>query len=253
MRDAPDTAFARQLSEFAFDKGEESWKGWRVPRSREQEILGEREGDEWGWRVGVPFAETRRLAFSFTGIFSRVGEIVRARSRGGKMGSPTGSGDDFSLDSIGSISDINDDEIPDSEMSIEERRALGRAAIGTAFEHLASRTVIALQSLASFSPPQQISTLVVSGGVAANPFLRYYLRAVLDVRGFSHVRLAFPPPWLCTDNAAMIAWCGMEMYEAGYCSELDVGSLRKWSMDGAAADGGILGVGGWKRVGGAQS
>ena len=30
----------------------------------------------------------------------------------------------------------------------------------------------------------------------------------------------------------MIAWAGMEMYEAGYRSSLSVGVRRKWAMDG---------------------
>jgi N6-L-threonylcarbamoyladenine synthase len=61
------------------------------------------------------------------------------------------------------------------------------------------------------------------------------------------VALAFPPPWLCTDNAAMIAWTGIEMYEAGWESELSCKAIRKWSIDPAAEDGGILGMDRWTR------
>lgn len=43
----------------------------------------------------------------------------------------------------------------------------------------------------------------------------------------------------------MIAWTGLEMYEAGWESKLSCTALRKWSVDPAALDGGILGVGGW--------
>lgn len=43
----------------------------------------------------------------------------------------------------------------------------------------------------------------------------------------------------------MIAWTGIEMYEAGWESELGCAGLRKWSLDAHAEDGGILGVGGW--------
>lgn len=73
------------------------------------------------------------------------------------------------------------------------------------------------------------------------------LRAYLDARGYTGVALVFPPLELCTDNAAMIGWAGIEMYEAGWESELSCQSLNKWSLDPAAPDGGILGVGGWKR------
>ena len=45
----------------------------------------------------------------------------------------------------------------------------------------------------------------------------------------------------------MIAWTGMEMFEAGWESERDMTALRKWSLDPSAEDGGILGVGNWKQ------
>ena len=92
-----------------------------------------------------------------------------------------------------------------------------------------------------------IHTLVVSGGVARNNFLKHVLRAFLDARGFSHVELVFPPPYLCTDNAAMIAWTGIEMFEAGWESDLSIQARRKWAIDTEAEDGGILGADGWKR------
>lgn len=94
---------------------------------------------------------------------------------------------------------------------------------------------------------QGVDTTVVSGGVASNKFLGHVLRTFLDVRGFPHVRLIFPPGDLCSDNAAMIAWTGMEMFEAKWESELSIQALRKWSIDPNAEDGGILGVDGWKR------
>ncbi len=71
------------------------------------------------------------------------------------------------------------------------------------------------------------------------------LRAFLDIRGFANVRVLFPPSSLCTDNAAMIAWTGIEMYEAGWESQLSCGPMRKWSIDPNAEDRGILGVPGW--------
>lgn len=45
----------------------------------------------------------------------------------------------------------------------------------------------------------------------------------------------------------MVAWAGMEMWEAGWESEWGVRALRKWSLDEGQEDGGVLGVGGWKR------
>ncbi|RMX88903.1 hypothetical protein D0869_01291 [Hortaea werneckii] len=106
---------------------------------------------------------------------------------------------------------------------------------------LTSRILLYLESSSTFTG----DTVVVSGGVASNSFLRHVLRSTLDARGYQHIKLCFPPIELCTDNALMIAWAAIEMHRAGYTSSLDIGPIRKWSMDRKAADGGILGPAGW--------
>jgi N6-L-threonylcarbamoyladenine synthase len=90
---------------------------------------------------------------------------------------------------------------------------------------------------------------VIAGGVASNRFLRHVLRGTLAARGHAGLPVICPPAALCTDNAAMIAWAGAEMYEAGWRSSLRVGPIKKWSMDDSdgSADGGIMGVEGWLR------
>lgn len=55
------------------------------------------------------------------------------------------------------------------------------------------------------------------------------LGSFLQARGFEAVNLTFPPVELCTDNAAMIAWTGIEMYENGWESSLRCRALRKVS------------------------
>ena len=74
-------------------------------------------------------------------------------------------------------------------------------------------------------------TLVVAGGVAANRALRSALAdlARANGRGFS-----VPPAWLCTDNAAMIAWAGAERLAAGLTDPLDAPARARWPLDGAA-------------------
>ena len=129
-------------------------------------------------------------------------------------------------------------------MSDLERRVLAQETMRVAFEHLASRVLLALSTPAM----KDISTLVVSGGVASNQFLKHMLRSLLDKRGFEGVEVVFPPMSLCTDNAAMIAWTGMEMWEAGWRSGLDIRSLKKWAIDPEAGDGGIMGAEGWRRA-----
>ncbi len=72
--------------------------------------------------------------------------------------------------------------------------------------------------------------LVVAGGVAANQALRGRLRDTAEAFGAD---LIAPPPALCTDNAAMIAWAGLERFQAGQRDSLDVSPRPRWPLDGA--------------------
>jgi N6-L-threonylcarbamoyladenine synthase len=86
---------------------------------------------------------------------------------------------------------------------------------------LVDRTRLALES--SDAP-----TLVVAGGVAANQKIRSALAGVAEANGR---RFSVPPAWLCTDNAAMIAWAGVERLAAGKCDPLDVPARARWPLD----------------------
>lgn len=130
-------------------------------------------------------------------------------------------------------------------MDVEHRRSLARELMRCAFEHLGSRVLIALQREPEEWDVEPTHHLVVSGGVASNRYLRHMLRTQLDAAGWSRVGLLFPPPSLCTDNAAMVAWAGMEMWRAGWQSELSIRPVQPWSLDATDPDGGVLGVDGW--------
>jgi len=43
-----------------------------------------------------------------------------------------------------------------------------------------------------------------------------------------------PPPALCTDNAAMIAWAGLERFRLGLVDSLDAPPRPRWPLDGTA-------------------
>jgi N6-L-threonylcarbamoyladenine synthase len=75
-------------------------------------------------------------------------------------------------------------------------------------------------------------TLVVAGGVAANTAIRTALAALAARRG---LQLAVPPPALCTDNAAMVAWAGLERYRLGLVDGMDFAPRPRWPLDEAAA------------------
>ncbi|MBI1180577.1 MAG: tRNA (adenosine(37)-N6)-threonylcarbamoyltransferase complex transferase subunit TsaD [Alphaproteobacteria bacterium] len=71
-------------------------------------------------------------------------------------------------------------------------------------------------------------TLVVSGGVAANAYLRQRLAALCAAEEFA---LVCPPPALCTDNGAMIAWAGVERLKLGLVDSLDAPARARWPLD----------------------
>jgi N6-L-threonylcarbamoyladenine synthase len=81
-----------------------------------------------------------------------------------------------------------------------------------------------------FGPP---TALVAAGGVAANQAIR---EALLDVALQNQVPLVVPPPALCTDNAAMIAWAGAERLAHGLRDPLDVSPRARWPLDQLDAD-----------------
>jgi N6-L-threonylcarbamoyladenine synthase len=89
---------------------------------------------------------------------------------------------------------------------------------------LVDRTALALQR--SDAPP-----LVVAGGVAANQAIR---TALADLAGREGRCFSAPPAWLCTDNAAMIAWAGAERFAAGITDPLDSPARARWPLDESA-------------------
>lgn len=233
LQNAKSTMYGKLLEKFAFPNGPADYADYRPPMTRGEEQI--KHETPWGWSITTPFANTRYLQFSFSSIASMVAKIVNRKERSNEA------------------------------ISNDERMALARESMRVCFEHLASRTIIALESLyhpqsdnsqSKHQRQQQrqqqqqqpeVKTLVISGGVAANQFLMTILRSFLDVRGFGHVEIIAPPPSLCTDNAAMIGWAGIEMFEEGWRSDLACRALRKWSLDRRADDGGIFGPDGWLR------
>lgn len=208
-----DVMYGRLLEEFVFPRSAEEHLDYNytAPASRLEEM--EMRDVGYGWSIRPPmwqYGRNNQTSYSFSGLESSVLKVLKQR--------------------------------PD--IGVDERRALGREVMRLAFEHLATRVVAAL----TLHPElKDVDTLVVSGGVASNQFLKHVLNVYLQERGIMDMHIIFPPPRFCTDNAAMIAWTGMEMYAAGWESTLDCLPLKKWPVDGKDGVQGILGVGGWQR------
>lgn len=79
----------------------------------------------------------------------------------------------------------------------------------------------------------RVPALVVAGGVAANQAIRAGLERFAEKRA---MRFVAPPPRLCTDNAAMIAWAGCERLALdGFRPDpLDIAARPRWPLDPAA-------------------
>lgn len=77
-----------------------------------------------------------------------------------------------------------------------------------------------------------VTALVVAGGVAANKAVRAALEGLAAGAG---LRFVAPPMKLCTDNAAMIAWAGVERFARGESDSLDFAARPRWPLDPDAA------------------
>lgn len=140
LKEGGEIMYGRLLERFAFPIGETD-HNYTAPTTRAEEIA--RRDSKWGWSLPPPLAETRSgsksraMEFTFSGLGSAVKRICEANP----------------------------------SMDHEQRNNLAREGMRVAFEHLASRVGWALTDL-SRSQDQKLDTLVVSGGVASNKFLR---------------------------------------------------------------------------------
>ena len=109
------------------------------------------------------------------------------------------------------------------ETDVDDLSAAFQAAVA---EVLVDRTKNAIAQFRDHHP--ESDTLVVAGGVAANRALRSRLAVLADSCG---LRLVAPTQDLCTDNAAMIAWAGVERRRIGLQDSLDVSPRARWQLD----------------------
>ncbi len=70
--------------------------------------------------------------------------------------------------------------------------------------------------------------LVAAGGVAANLTIR---NALQDIAAKTQTTLIIPPPQLCTDNGAMIAWAGAERLALGLVDSMEAPPRARWKLD----------------------
>jgi len=72
------------------------------------------------------------------------------------------------------------------------------------------------------------NTFVIAGGVASNKKIRKTLENLSIKEKFNPI---FPPINLCSDNAAMIAWAGIEKFKLNLTSKLNFPARARWPLD----------------------
>lgn len=164
---------------------------YRAPQK--SEVYQSKDGS---WSIPPPLRQSPEMIYNFTGLGGKVRAIMHDR--------------------------------PD--MSDKERAELAYTTMRLAYEHIMSRVIMALETDKELlaNPPQ---TLVISGGVASSRFLRHVAASILQARGFDNMTVTAPKPDLCTDNAKMIAWAGLKMYEAGWTTEKSFLPQGEWPIE----------------------
>ena len=161
-----------------------------------------RAGNPRKYRLPRPLLGRPGCDFSFSGLKTAMRQAIAPGGDGSR-----GSGASISL-------------APDA---VADLAAGFQAAVA---DVLADRTRHALAIFRARYP--QGRTLVAAGGVAANAALRQRLAATAAEAGFAFLA---PPQELCTDNAAMIAWAGIERLKLGLTDGLDFAPRPRWPLD----------------------
>ena len=106
-----------------------------------------------------------------------------------------------------------------------------KADLAASFQKVVSDHIIDRTKYALLLVDERYKHLVVAGGVAANKYLRGRLAELAEKRVLAFVA---PPLGLCTDNAAMIAWAGLERFKAGFSSDLNISPRPRWPLESLA-------------------
>ena len=112
----------------------------------------------------------------------------------------------------------------------KEKYHLAASFQKTINEILYEKTKIAMKEFLKNKKGKQ-KTFVIAGGVAANLSIRDNLSKLAKEKKFSPI---FPPTNLCSDNAAMIAWAGIERYKINLIDNLEFLSRSRWPLDNSA-------------------
>lgn len=120
-------------------------------------------------------------------------------------------------------------------------RQSDRADLAASFQRavldiLTDRARIAMEKFRADFPDVETPDFVVAGGVAANRAIGAAIERLCAENGFAK---KIPPPRLCTDNAAMVAWAGVERSQLGLFDGLGVAPKARWPLSGSSQGGSL--------------
>ena len=156
-----------------------------------------REGDKTKYSLPLPMSTIDSSDMSFSGLKTAVKNLIyeiASSSSSSKLNS----------------SNSNSSKLNNPELTFEEKCDISASLQHCIAKILSIKTKKALQIARQIHARQihnpQINTLVLAGGVAANQYIKNYISEFLS----PDCKIISPPIDLCTDNAAMIAWAGIE-------------------------------------------
>jgi len=114
--------------------------------------------------------------------------------------------------------------------SKKEKYHLAASFQKTINEILYEKTKIAMNEFLK-NKKRRKNTFVIAGGVASNLSIRKNLSELSEENNFEPI---FPPVNLCSDNAVMIAWAGIERYKINLINDLKFPSVARWPLDSSA-------------------
>ena len=112
----------------------------------------------------------------------------------------------------------------------KEKYHLAASFQKTINEILYEKTKVAMKEFL-INKENNTNTFVIAGGVASNLSIRENLIKLAKEKNFISI---FPPMNLCSDNAAMIAWTGIERYKINLIDNLEFSSRARWPLDSSA-------------------
>ncbi len=191
-------------------------------KPHQYELLGESQDDA----AGEAFDKVAKmLGLSYPG-----GPAIAALAAGGRPGAYTfprpmtgKPGLDFSfsglktftLNTINALGPISPRDIPPQE----------KANIAAAFQEAVVDTIRIKCERALEATG--LKSLVIAGGVSANTELRHRLDLLAERK---RLAVYYPPPHLCTDNGAMIAYAGYIRLKSGHEETLSIDVRPRWPM-----------------------